>query len=167
MRDLGISGVKARRKKPRTTIPALAGTERPSDMLERDFSSDAPNKRWVADITYVRSVGSKGDSYDNAAAESPNSLYKKELIDAEGSLQGITDVTLATLEWVSLYNKERRHSACGYLPPEEFEEKYYARQEILVDIIYVDSKASLILPGRSTMNSYWAWRKRCRYQKWR
>jgi len=211
MRELGIGGAKARRKKPRTTIPAPAGTERPSDLLERDFTADAPNRRWVADITYVdtfsgfvytsfimdlfsrkivgwqvsdnmradlaldalemgiwqagdgldpgrlihhsdrgvqytsiryterldeinavRSVGRKGDSYDNAAAESLNSLYKKELIDPEGPWKGVSDVTLATLEWVSWYNKERLHSACGYMPPEEFEEDYYARQETLV-----------------------------------
>jgi len=211
MRELGIGGVKARRKRPRTTVPAPAGTERPSDLLERDFSADAPNKRWVADITYVeipgdfvytafvmdlfsrkivgwqvsdrlqadlaldalemaiwragddldpgqlihhsdrgvqytsiryaerlekikaaRSVGSKGDSYDNAAAESLNSLYKKELIEPDGPWKGVSDVTLATLEWVSWYNKERLHSACGYMPPEEFEKQYYARQGILV-----------------------------------
>ena len=211
MRELGIGGVKARRKRPRTTVPAPAGTERPSDLLERDFSADAPNKRWVADITYVeipgdfvytafvmdlfsrkivgwqvsdrlqadlaldalemaiwragddldpgqlihhsdrgvqytsiryaerlekikaaRSVGSKGDSYDNAAAESLNSLYKKELIEPDGPWKGVSDVTLATLEWVSWYNKERLHSTCGYMPPEEFEKQYYARQGILV-----------------------------------
>jgi putative transposase len=68
-----------------------------------------------------------------AAAESLDSLYKKELIDAEGPWEGVTDVTLATLEWVSWYNKERLHSACGYALPEEFEEKYYASQGILVE----------------------------------
>jgi putative transposase len=53
MRELGIGGAKARRKKPRTTIPAPAGIERPSDLLERDFTADVPNRSWVADITYV------------------------------------------------------------------------------------------------------------------
>ena len=158
MRELGLAGAAAERKKPRTTVPA-AGS-RPGDLLERDFSGPAPNRRWVADITYVdtacgfvytafvtdlfsrkivgwqvadhlraglaldalemaifvpqrplgdelvhhsdrgvqytsirytqrledigavRSVGSKGDSYDNAAAEAVNSLYKKELINS-------------------------------------------------------------------------------------
>jgi putative transposase len=161
MKELGIAGVWARRKKPRTTVPDSAG-QRPADLLGRDFSAPAPNRRWVADITYVdtfsgfvyaafvtdlfsraivgwqvadhlradlaldalemaiwsrrenigdalvhhsdrgvqytsicyterledigavRSVGSKGDSYDNAAAEAVNSLYKKELINFEG-----------------------------------------------------------------------------------
>ena len=210
MGELGIAGASARRKRPRTTVPAGPGHERPSDLLERDFSAPAPNRRWVADITYVdtvagfvytafildlfsrkivgwqvsgtlraelaldalemalwargeqmdgqlvhhsdrgvqytsiryterlgevnavRSVGRKGDSYDNAAAEALNSLYKKELIDREGPWCGTADVMLATLDWVAWYNQERLHSACGHIPPEEFEENYYARQESLV-----------------------------------
>jgi putative transposase len=86
----------------------------------------------LEEIGAVRSVGSKGDSYDNAAAESVNSLYKKELIDREGPWEGAGDVTLATLEWVSWYNSERLHSFCDYLSPDEYEENYYSRQENLV-----------------------------------
>ena len=52
MREMGIAGVSARRKKPRTTVPD-AGGQRPADLLERDFTAAAPNRRWVADITYV------------------------------------------------------------------------------------------------------------------
>src|ERR1700691_3724626 len=52
MRELGIAGVAAQRKKPRTTVPAGADS-RPADLLERDFTAPAPNRRWVADITYV------------------------------------------------------------------------------------------------------------------
>jgi putative transposase len=180
MRELGLSGVCAVRKRPRTTVP---GMERPGDLLERDFTADAPDRSWVADITYVetaagwaytafvqdlfsraivgwqvadhlgadlvldalemaicsrggiddglvhhsdrgvqytsiryaerldqigaaRSVGSKGDSYDNAAAESLNSLYKKELIDFRGDWNNVMDVTLATMEWVAWYNRK-------------------------------------------------------------
>jgi putative transposase len=208
--ELGIAGASARRKRPRTTVPAGPGHERPSDLLERDFSAPAPNRRRVADITYVdtvagfvytafildlfsrkivgwqvsdtlraelaldalemalwargeqmdgqlvhhsdrgvqytsiryterlgevnavRSVGRKGDSCDNAAAEALNSLYKKELIEREGPWSGTADVMLATLDWVAWYNQERLHSACAHIPPEEFEENYYARQESLV-----------------------------------
>jgi hypothetical protein len=54
----------------------------------------------LEDIKAVRSVGSKGDSYDNAVAESVNSLYKKELINFAGPWQGAGDVTVATAEWV-------------------------------------------------------------------
>jgi putative transposase len=210
MRELGIEGAAARRKRPRTTVPAGPGHERPSDLLERDFTASVPNRRWVADITYVetagdfvyssfvldlfsrkivgwqvsdtlraelaldalemaiwsrgdrmdgdlvhhsdrgvqytsiryaerlgeinavRSVGRKGDSYDNAAAEALNSLYKKELIERDGPWAGTADVMLATLDWVAWYNRERLHSACGYVPPEEFEENYYARRGNLV-----------------------------------
>jgi putative transposase len=52
MREMGIAGVSAQRKKPRTTVPD-AGAGRPGDLLERDFTAPAPNRRWVADITYV------------------------------------------------------------------------------------------------------------------
>jgi putative transposase len=52
MRALGIAGASAPRKKPRTTVPG-AGLGRPADLLERDFTAPAPNRRWVADITYV------------------------------------------------------------------------------------------------------------------
>jgi putative transposase len=48
MRELGIAGVCAARKRPKTT---MAGADRPGDLLERDFTADAPNRRWVADIT--------------------------------------------------------------------------------------------------------------------
>jgi putative transposase len=206
MRELGISGVQSRRKRPRTTVPG-GPEERPSDKLERCFTAPAPNRRWVADITYVmtlsgwvytsfimdlysrrivgwqvadnlrsdlaldalemamwarrhddldglvhhsdrgvqytairyterlaeakavRSVGSNGDSYDNAAAESLNSLYKRELIDFEKGWEGVDDVMIATMEWVSWYNKERIHSYCGDIAPEKFEELYYKAQE--------------------------------------
>ena len=198
MGELGVAGVVAGRKKPRTTVPAPAA-DRTADLLERDFTASAPGRKWVADITYVpiaggfaytafvtdlfsrrifgwqvsdnlraelaldalemaiwschgdtselvhhsdrgaqytsirytdrlaeagaaRSVGSRGDSYDNAAAESVNSLCKKELIDREGPWASVRDVTLATLEWVSWYNNERLHSSCGNIPPKEFEE---------------------------------------------
>jgi Integrase core domain len=71
----------------------------------------------LEDIGAVRSVGSKGDSYDNAAAEAVNSLYKKELINGEGPWQDAGDVTVATAEWVSWYNNDGLHSACGNVPP--------------------------------------------------
>ena len=52
MRELGISGARARRKRPRTTLPGDSAG-RPSDLLERCFDAPVPNRRWVADITYV------------------------------------------------------------------------------------------------------------------
>jgi len=82
----------------------------------------------LEEIGAVRSVGSKGDSYDNAAAEAVNSLYKKELISREGPWQGAADVTVATAEWVSWYNNERLHSACGDIPPAEYEKDWLMGQ---------------------------------------
>ena len=217
MKELGIAGASAGRKRPRTTVPD-AGGQRPADLLERDFTAPAPNRRWVADITYVdtisgfvytafvtdlfsrnivgwqvadhlraglaldalemaifarkdqiddrlvhhsdrgvqytsirytqrledigavRSVGSKGDSYDNAAAEAVNSLYKKELINREGPWQDAGDVTVATAEWVSWYNNERLHSACGDIPPAEYEKDWLMGQGHT--IIIPEAKAS-------------------------
>lgn len=85
----------------------------------------------LADIGAVRSVGSKGDSYDNAAAKSVNSLYKKELVELDGPWDGVKDVTFATMEWVAWYNSEQLHSSCGYITPKEVEENYYIRQDAL------------------------------------
>jgi putative transposase len=70
-------------------------------------------------------VGSKGDSYDNAAAESLIGLYKTELIRRRGPWRGLDDVELATLEYVDWFNHRRLHSACGHIPPVEFEDDYY------------------------------------------
>ena len=202
MRDLGIAGARSGRKRPRTTVPGdPAGM--PDDLLDRLFFAAAPNRRWVADITYVdsfsgwvytafvmdlfarrilgwqvadnlrsdlaidalemaiwarrresldglihhsdrgvqytairyakrleeakavRSVGSKGDSYDNAAAESLNSLYKRELIDFRGGWQGVDDVMVGTADWVHWYNEIRIHSYCGDISPKMYEEIYY------------------------------------------
>jgi putative transposase len=217
MRELGIAGAAAARKKPRTTVPGATGS-RPADLLDRDFTAPAPNRRWVADITYVdtacgfaytafvtdlfsrkivgwqvadhlragltldalemaifarkdqlggelvhhsdrgvqytsirytqrleeagavRSVGSKGDSYDNAAAEAVNSLYKKELINREGPWQDAGHVTVATAEWVSWYNNERLHSASGNVPPAEYENTWLISQSHA--IVVPEAKAS-------------------------
>ena len=76
----------------------------------------------------ARSVGSKGDSYDNAAAEALNSLYKRELIDLRGPWKGLPDVTKATMEWVDWYNNKRLHSYCNNVPPFKYEEAFYETQ---------------------------------------
>lgn len=72
------------------------------------------------------SVGSTGDSYDNAAAEALNKLYKKELIWRRGPWTGLDAVEIATLEWVDWYNNSRLHNHCGLTPPAEHEAAYYA-----------------------------------------
>jgi putative transposase len=74
----------------------------------------------------VASVGSKGDSYDNAMAEALNSLYKAELIRNIGPWEDIEDVEKATAEWVGWYNTERLHGELGHVPPVEHETAYWA-----------------------------------------
>ena len=72
------------------------------------------------------SVGTTGDSYDNALAETVNGLYKTEVIEyLKADWQGLADVQLATLNWVDWFNKERVHSALGYVSPFDFEAMYY------------------------------------------
>jgi len=79
----------------------------------------------------VASVGSKGDSYDNALAESVNGLYKAELIRRhQGPWRSADEVELATAAWVHWWNTTRLHEACGYVPPAEFEAAYHAREEV-------------------------------------
>ena len=68
------------------------------------------------------SVGSVGDGYDNAVAESTIGLFKTEKIHREGPWRTLSDVELATLEWVDWFNHVRLHSACGGMPPAEFEQ---------------------------------------------
>jgi putative transposase len=213
MRAQGLAGA-VRGKTKRTTVAAEPSGQRPRDLLDRDFSAEAPNRRWVADITYVPtwsgfvyvafvvdlfsrrivgwrastslradlaldalehalwqrarqaqdvtgvvhhsdrgvqylsiryterlatagavpSVGSIGDSYDNAAAESTIGLFKTELIRRRGPWRSIDDVELATLEWVDWFNNRRLHSYCQDVPPAEFEDLYHQRQTPLEDI---------------------------------
>lgn len=71
------------------------------------------------------SVGSKGDSYDNALAETINGLYKAELIHRRGPWKSMESVELATLEWVSWFNYQRLMEPLGYIPPAEAEANYY------------------------------------------
>ena len=200
MRDLGIRGA-IRGKRHVTTIPADVDA-RPFDLVNRAFSASAPNRLWVADLTYVKtgsgfcyvafvidcyarmlvgwqasrslrtdlaldaleqavwarrshgiddlvhhsdrgvqylsiryterlqeagiepSVGSVGDSFDNALAESVISLYKAELVRNLGPWTGLDELELATLEWVDWWNHRRLLGPIGYVPPAEFEQRW-------------------------------------------
>ena len=87
----------------------------------------------LADNEIVASVGSKGDSYDNALAESFNGLYKWELIYRRGPWAGLEDVEFATLEYVDWFNNRRLHGEIepgpGFTTPAAFEADHY-RQTI-------------------------------------
>jgi putative transposase len=77
----------------------------------------------------VTSVGSRGDSFDNAMAESIIGLYKSELITMRGPWRNVDDVELATLSWVHWWNTTHLQSAIGDIPPDEFEAAHYAQQQ--------------------------------------
>lgn len=75
------------------------------------------------------SVGSVGDAYDNALAETINGLFKAELIRHRSPWKGIDDVEYATLEWVHWFNTKRLLEPLGYVSPSEFEMQYYSGQQ--------------------------------------
>jgi len=211
MRDEGLSGV-IRGRRHRTTIPAKDASRAP-DLLDRDFTAEAPNRKWVTDFTYTRtwagfvyvalvidcysraivgwhvatvkdtamvttalkmalwrrdhtdrrvgdelihhsdagsqytsiafaetlllegiaaSIGSIGDAYDNALAETTIGLFKTEAVGPAspfrtGPLHTIDDVEYTTMEWVDWYNNRRLHSQLNYTPPDEYEAAYYTQ----------------------------------------
>jgi putative transposase len=208
MADLGLQGCRRGRIWVRTT-EGDDRLDRPADLVERQFRAPAPNRLWVADLTYVKthtgwvyvafvvdvfsrmvvgwqasrslrsdlaidalemavhnrrragagldglihhsdrgvqylsvrysqrladndivaSVGSKGDSYDNALVESFNGLYKWELIYPQGPWAGLEDVEFATLTYVDWFNQRRLHGEIepgpGYTTPAALETAYY------------------------------------------
>ena len=82
----------------------------------------------LAEAGIEPSVGSVGDSYDNALAESVIGLYKTEVIHRRGPWRNLDAVEYATLEWVDWFNNRRLLEPIGYMPPAEFEEAYYRSQ---------------------------------------
>ncbi len=206
MRDLGLQGARRGRAWRTTTIGDEA-LVRPRDLVERQFAASAPNRLWVADLTYVKthcgfvyvafvldvfsryivgwqastslrsdlaidalemaiyarrehdieglvhhsdrgvqylsiryterladagavaSVGSRGDSYDNAMAESTIGLYKTELIHRRGPWKSIEDLEWATLTYVEWFNNRRLHGEIGMIPPAEYEHEHRRNQE--------------------------------------
>ena len=208
MADLGLQGCRRGSIWVRTT-EGDDRLDRPADLVERQFRAPAPNRLWVADLTYVKthtgwvyvafvvdvfsrmvvgwqasrslradlaidaleiavhnrggdgfgldglihhsdrgvqylsvrysqrladndivaSVGSKGDSYDNALVESFNGLYKWELIYPQGPWAGLEDVEFATLTYVDWFNQRRLHGEIepgpGYTTPAALETAYY------------------------------------------
>lgn len=201
MREAGLQG--ARRGKAKFTTRRDDKAARPPDLVDRDFTAEAPDRLWVADLTYVRtwagfcyvafvqdvfsrmivgwsiamhlraslatealemavwrrgasvqglihhsdagsqytsvvyserlashsiapSVGTVGDSFDNAMAESAIGLYKTELIRRQGPWRNPDQVEFATLEYIDWFNNRRLHGEIGHVPPAEFEEVFYA-----------------------------------------
>ncbi len=82
----------------------------------------------LAEAGIEPSVGSKGDSYDNALAETINGLYKAEVIHRRGPWKTKQAVELATLQWVAWFNHHRLMEPLGYIPPAEFEANYHQQR---------------------------------------
>ena len=104
---------------------AIAETEMPGLMaLRREFGKSKP----LAEPSIEPSVGSTGESYDNALAETINGLFKAEIIHRRGPWKTREAVELATLEWVSWFNHHRLLEPIGYIPPAEAEAHYWRQQ---------------------------------------
>jgi len=86
----------------------------------------------LAEVGVVNSVGSRGDSYDNALAESFNGLYKTELIHRRGPWTSADDAEWATLTYIDWFNNRRIHNEIGKIPPAELEADYYGQSSVLV-----------------------------------
>jgi len=82
----------------------------------------------LAEAGAVTSVGSRGDSYDNALAETTIGLFKTEVIERRGPWRSVTQVESALAEWVDWYNHRRLHGACEDIPPVEYEQRYHHRR---------------------------------------
>jgi putative transposase len=83
----------------------------------------------LAELGALPSIGSVGDSYDNALAETVNGLFKTEVIRRQGPWRHVDEVELATLNWVHWFNTSRLHSSLGDIPPAEFEQNHYRQQQ--------------------------------------
>jgi putative transposase len=81
----------------------------------------------LAEAGIAPSVGSRGDSYDNALAESIIGLFKTEVIQLKGPWRHLEAVEFATLRWVDFFNNRRLLEPIGYVPPAEYEANYYAQ----------------------------------------
>jgi putative transposase len=79
----------------------------------------------LAEVAAIASIGSVGDSYDNALAESTIGLYKTACVKVDGPFRTVDELELATLSWVHWFNENRLHSSIGYLTPIEMENAYY------------------------------------------
>lgn len=79
----------------------------------------------LAEVGAIASIGTVGDSYDNALAESVVGLYKTECVKIDGPFRTADDLELATLSWVHWFNESRLHSSIAYRTPAEMENQYY------------------------------------------
>jgi putative transposase len=108
------------------------GADLDSVVAHSDRGSQYTSLRYgerLAEAGISPSVGSVGDSFDNALAETINGLYKTELIKPRGPWKTVDDVEIATAEWVDWFNHRRLYEYCGDIPPAELEAAYYAQHQ--------------------------------------
>src|SRR5829696_399533 len=105
------------------------GTDLALDALEMAIWRRQAQLDGLADAGAVASVGSRGDSFDNALAETIIGLYKTELIRRRGPWKGIDQVEYATLEWVDWFNHRRLLEPIGSVPPAEFEAAFRPEED--------------------------------------
>jgi len=147
MREAGIQGAKRRGKAWRTTKPDPNAHRRP-DLVERDFSAEGPQPpvgrrlhlpasadytQELDDHGVLASVGSVGDAYDNAMAESFVDTFKTELI-ADRVWRSRTQLELAVVEYVAWFDNDRLHESLGDVSPAEFESLYAAAGDQLISL---------------------------------
>ena len=110
-----------------------------SDRPSREIVAQCPAGQYLS-IRYTErlaeagiepSVGSVGDSYDNALAETINGLYKTELVHRQGPWRNMQDLEMATLGWVDWFNHRRLLGPIGNIPPAEAEQNFYAQRDVL------------------------------------
>jgi putative transposase len=79
----------------------------------------------VTDAGALASIGTVGDSFDNAMAESVIGLYKRECVRHDGPSRTVDELELATPDWVDWFNRDRLHNSIGHVPPIDIEEAFY------------------------------------------
>ncbi len=118
MKKLGIQGVW--RGKNKQTTRSRDDQKRAPDLVKRNFRADQPNHLWVADFTYIQT--NSGWVYTAFIID----VFSRAIVGWKVSTRMNTDMVLdALLNWVDWFNKERVHSALGYVSPFEFEAMYY------------------------------------------
>ena len=127
----------------------------------------------LAEAGLVPSVGSVGDSYDNALAETINGLYKAEVIHRRGPWRSLEAVEYATLEWVDWFNNRRLLEPIGNVPPAEAEAAYYAgledklcalKDKITVSVLGAEEVEKVCLDRRGASSGRWIKRGESRSQ---
>ena len=109
--------------------PVLHGPLEPAQYVAVRYT------RRPADAGAVASVGSTGDSYDNALAEAFNSLFKAERIRNRGPWRSIDDLEIAVAENIDWFNHRRLHGEIGLIPPVEFEDQHYRQNPAAATVV--------------------------------